>query len=44
MHQGPKIHITIYCQPDYREKVIKTIKWVTDNGYKPAFLSEVLFG
>jgi hypothetical protein len=31
-------------QPDYREKVIKTIKWVADNGYKPAFLSEVLFG
>ena len=31
-------------QPDYREKVIKTIRWVTDNGYKPAFLSEVLFG
>jgi hypothetical protein len=30
-------------QPDYREKVIKTIEWVTNNGYKPAFLSEVLF-
>jgi hypothetical protein len=29
-------------QPDFREKVIKTISWVTDNGYKPAFLSEVL--
>ena len=31
-------------QPDYREKVMTTIKWVVDNGYKPAFLSEVLFG
>jgi len=31
-------------QPDYREKVMKTIQWVADNGYKPAFLSEVLFG
>jgi len=31
-------------QPDYREKVMKTIQWVTDNGYTPAFLSEVLFG
>jgi len=31
-------------QPDFREKVIKTIRWVTDNGYKPAFLNEVLFG
>jgi hypothetical protein len=30
-------------QPDYREKVMATIKWVVDNGYKPAFLSEVLF-
>ena len=31
-------------QPDFRDKVIKTIRWVTDNGYKPAFLNEVLFG
>jgi len=31
-------------QPDFRDKVIKTIRWVTDNGYKPVFLSDVLFG
>jgi hypothetical protein len=31
-------------QPDYREKVMTTIKWVSDNGYQPAFLSDVLFG
>lgn len=31
-------------QPDYGEKVMTTMKWVTDNGYKPAFLSEVLLG
>jgi hypothetical protein len=29
-------------QPDYREKVLTTIKWVVDNGYQPAFLSECL--
>ncbi len=31
-------------QPDFREKVMATIKWCSDNGYKPVFLSEVLFG
>jgi len=31
-------------QPDYKEKVMTTVKWVVDNGYKPAFLNEVLFG
>lgn len=31
-------------QPDFREKVLTTIRWVTDNGYQPAFLSECLFG
>jgi hypothetical protein len=30
-------------QPDYRQKVMTTIKWVVDNSYKPAFLSECLF-
>ncbi len=31
-------------QPDFREKVMTAIKWAYDNGYKPAFLSECLFG
>jgi hypothetical protein len=31
-------------QPDYRQKVLTTMKWVTNNGYKPAFLNEVLLG
>ena len=31
-------------QPDYREKVLTTIKWVVNNGYTPAFLSECLSG
>jgi hypothetical protein len=30
-------------QPDFREKVMTAVKWVTDNGYQPAFLSECLF-
>ncbi len=30
-------------QPNYKEKVITTMKWVTENGYKPAFLSECIF-
>lgn len=31
-------------QPDFRDKVITAMKWAADNGYKPAFLSECLFG
>jgi hypothetical protein len=31
-------------QPDYREKVLTAVKWAADNGYKPAFLSECVFG
>jgi hypothetical protein len=27
-------------QPDWREKVLKAVKWADDNGYKPAFLKE----
>jgi hypothetical protein len=30
-------------QPDYRQKVITAVKWASDNGYKPAFLSECIF-
>jgi hypothetical protein len=30
-------------QPDYRQKVMITVKWATENGYKPAFLTECLF-
>ena len=31
-------------QPDYRDKVMTAVKWAADNGYKPAFLSECVFG
>ncbi len=31
-------------QPDFRKKVMTAVKWVSDNGYQPAFLSECLFG
>jgi hypothetical protein len=30
-------------QPDYRQKVMAAVKWATDNGYRPAFLSECIF-
>jgi len=30
-------------QPDYREKVMTSVRWAAENGYKPAFLSECLF-
>ncbi len=30
-------------QPDYREKVMTAIKWASDNGYKPSFLSDCIF-
>lgn len=30
-------------QPDYRQKVMTAVKWASDNGYKPAFLSECVF-
>jgi len=30
-------------QPDYRQKVMTAVKWATDNGYTPAFLSECIF-
>ncbi len=30
-------------QPDFREKVMTAIKWASDNGYKPSFLSECIF-
>ena len=31
-------------QPDYTKKVMTAVKWAADNGYKPAFLSECVFG
>jgi len=30
-------------QPDYGEKVMKSVKWAADNGYKPGFLKESVF-
>jgi len=30
-------------QPDFRQKVMTAVKWASDNGYKPAFLSECIF-
>jgi hypothetical protein len=30
-------------QPDYRQKVLTSVRWAADNGYKPAFLSECIF-
>ena len=30
-------------QPDYRQKVMTSVKWAVDNGYQPAFLSECIF-
>jgi hypothetical protein len=31
-------------QPDYEEKVIEAIKWVTNKGYKPVFYDEGFIG
>jgi hypothetical protein len=30
-------------QPDYKEKVMLAMKWATDNGYKPSFLTDCVF-
>jgi hypothetical protein len=30
-------------QPDYGQKVLTAVKWATDNGYQPAFLSECIY-
>lgn len=30
-------------QPDYRQKVLTSVKWAVNNGYKPAFLEECVF-
>ena len=30
-------------QPDYKEKVFKTVKWCHDNGYRPVTISEIAF-
>ena len=29
-------------QPDFRQKVLTAVNWASDNGYKPAFLSECI--
>lgn len=29
-------------QPDYREKVLTAVKWATENGYEPAFWSDIV--
>jgi hypothetical protein len=31
-------------QPDFRKKVTTAVKWAFENGYKPAFLSDCIFG
>jgi hypothetical protein len=30
-------------QPDYRQKVLTSVRWAVNKGYKPAFLSECVF-
>lgn len=30
-------------QPDFRQKVTTAVKWASDKGYKPAFLSDCIF-
>jgi hypothetical protein len=30
-------------QPDFRQKILTSVKWATDKGYQPAFLSECIF-
>lgn len=30
-------------QPDYRQKVLTSVRWAEGNGYQPAFLSECIF-
>lgn len=30
-------------QPDYKEKILKAVKWAVDNGYQPAFLADCVF-
>ena len=30
-------------QPDFREKVMTAVKWASDKGYKPSFLSDCIF-
>ena len=30
-------------QPDYRQKVLTSVRWAVDNGYQSAFLSECIF-
>ncbi len=30
-------------QPDYRQKVLTSVKWADDNGYRPAFFGDCIF-
>lgn len=30
-------------QPDFRDRILTAVKWATDKGYTPAFLSECIF-
>lgn len=30
-------------QPDFRQKVLTSVKWATDKGYQPSFLNECIF-
>jgi len=30
-------------QPDFRQKVLTSVKWAADSGYQPAFLSECIY-
>ena len=30
-------------QPDYKEKIMKAVKWAVDNGYQPAFVADCVF-
>ena len=34
----------VHYQPDYREKVLKAVRWAAEKGYRPAFLEECVFG
>ncbi len=43
MHEQYFYPFYINYQPDYREKITTAVKWATEKGYKPAFLSECIF-
>ena len=53
-HKPPYIDLMIHeqyfydyyknYQPDFKDKVLTGVKWAVDNGYKPAFLGDCVFG